>query len=1555
VDSIDEEFPSSVAIGKGTRISSASCDPQSRGSSLRGMIANAAMSHTTSQGLSLIPAFRDGCGVGLVVDLQGGASHGVIEDGMGILEHLDHRGARGAEERTGDGAGILIRKPHAFFKAELPELGAFDSYGVGQTFFPADDAMERALIRLVEETAAERHLFVAGWRVVPTDSSYLGRTARDSEPRVRQFFVQPVLPLEVPRLDVALYVLRRLIERRARERLGLSVRQFYICSLDRQTLLYKGMLTASQLPAYFPDLRDPRVCSPFALVHSRFSTNTLGAWHLAHPYRRLVHNGELNTVRGNENWMRAREADLQNPLFGADIDLIKPVIEKDGSDTAKLDNVLDLLLAAGRPLPLALRMLVPEAWENDPLMAPKRRAFYDFHSTLMEPWDGPALVVATDGRYIGAVLDRNGFRPCRWCLTDDGRLILASESGVLDLDERALAKKGRLRPGELLLVDSEQGRIVPESEVFAKLVRPDYGKWLREHRLRLPELKPAPTLAAATDHAHRRDGLTRYQRVFGYTEEVLQYLIVPMAEEAKDPMGAMGSDTPLAALSAQPKPLFGYFRQLFAQVSNPPLDFIRERIVTSLRTHLGRQRNILASGPEHCHQVLLASPFLTEWQLASLKSTDAKGIRAKELDMTFGASETLEGALGRLCGEAVAAIDAGFEVLVVSDRRVGSRRIPIPSLLAIGALHQFLVAKGRRTRAGLVLDAGEPCLVHHFCTLLGYGADAIHPWLAYQTLDQLIARDLLQGKVWDAHDGYRKALEDGLLKVMSKMGISTLQGYKGAQIFEAVGLEEALVERYFTGTPAHLPGIGLYELERQARQLHEQAFGSEPAANLALPQGGDYYWRRDGERHFWSPRTIGLLQHACRTGRAEVYRDFAAAIYDQEHREQTIRGLLELRNSPRDRDLDEVEPAEAIMRRFATGSMSFGALSQEAHEALAVAMNRIGGISGSGEGGEQRERFGTERSCSMKQVASGRFGVTIEYLTNARQIEIKMAQGSKPGEGGELPGAKMDEGIARVRFSTPGVGLISPPPHHDIYSIEDLAQLIFDLKCANPDAEIHVKLVACAGVGTIAAGVAKARADAVLISGGDGGTGASMKTSIKSAGGPWELGLAETQQVLLANCLRSRIRVRVDGGLKTGRDVVIAALLGAEELGFGTAPLIALGCIMLRKCHCNTCSVGVATQDPELRRRFAGRPEHVVSYLRFVAEEARELMATLGFRRMQDMIGRVDRLEARPGVGFELGRLLYRPPSTDSPRKVRSQQHAVAEQKEAKLLPRLEPLIRAARPATVKVTLTNRDRTFGTLLSSRVTRLRGEDPLPTGTLQVLCRGHAGQSFGAFLAPGLTLHLEGDANDYLGKGLSGGHICVAPPAGVAYRPGETVVIGNVALYGATSGEVYIGGQAGERFAVRNSGAYAVVEGVGDHGCEYMTGGVVVVLGPVGKNFAAGMSGGEAFVLDERSALPLRINPESVRLSALSDGRDEALVRRLLANHLTLTGSDRAARILADWTSLRGLVVKVMPIAYERVIRQALDAGGDLSAPVPPYALSPRVRVPKRAVIEAGAAG
>jgi glutamate synthase domain-containing protein 2/glutamate synthase domain-containing protein 1/glutamate synthase domain-containing protein 3 len=1506
------------------------------------------------RGLASTADFHDGCGVGLVAHLQAGASHEVIADGIGILQHLDHRGARGAEEKTGDGAGILLRKPHEFFRAQLPDLGGFDTYGVGQVFLPTDDGLERALVRLVEETAAERRLIIVRWRAVPTDSRDLGRAARESEPRVRQFLVQPALPLDVHRLDVALYVLRRLIERRARERLGLSAREFYICSLDRETVIYKGMLTAYQLPAYYPDLGDPRVKSPFALVHSRFSTNTLGAWYLAHPYRRLVHNGEFNTLRGNENWMRAREADLESSLFGGDIERIKPVVVQDGSDTAKFDNVLDLLLVAGRPLPEALRVMVPEAWENDTLMSPDRRAFYDFHSTVMEPWDGPALVVATDGRYIAAVLDRNGFRPCRYCVTVDGRFIMASETGVLDVDERAVARKGRLRPGELLLVDSQEGRVVPEGEVLAQLTRPEYAKWLRERRLRLPEFKPAPTMAAATDHAHRRDRLARYQRAFGYTEEYLRCLIGPMAEEGKDPMGAMGSDTPLAALSSRPKPLFSYFRQLFAQVSNPPLDFIRERIVTSLRTHIGRQRNILESGPEHCHQVMLTSPILTEWELASLKNMDAKEIRAREIDMTLHRAESLEEALDRLCDDAMDAIEAGFEVLVVSDRQVGHGRIAIPSLLAVGALHQTLVSAGQRTRAALVVDAGEPCTVHHFCTLLGYGADAVHPWLAYETLDQLVADALVRSKIWDVHEGYRRAVEDGLLKVMSKMGISTLQGYKGAQVFEAIGLEESLVERYFTGTPALLPGIGLRHLERRARVLHGQAFGLQLAANLDLEQGGEFYWRRDGELHQWTPRTIGTLQHACRTGRAEFYRAFADAIYAQEREGQTIRGLLAFRTGPRDRiSLDQVEPAQAIMKRFSTGSMSFGALSREAHEALAVAMNRIGGISGTGEGGEQVERFGSERECSMKQVASGRFGVTIDYLTHARQIEIKMAQGSKPGEGGELPGGKVDQGIARVRFSTPGVGLISPPPHHDIYSIEDLAQLIFDLKCANPDADIHVKLVAGAGVGTIAAGVAKARADAVLISGGDGGTGASMKTSIKSAGGPWELGLAETQQVLLANRLRSRIRVRADGGFKTGRDVVVAALLGAEEFGFGTAPLIALGCIMLRKCHCNTCSVGVATQDPELRRRFAGRPGHVTNYLSFVAQEVRELMAELGFRRMDDMIGRVDRLRPRSRRGLDLSRLLYRPPSGDPPRRLKAQRHAVAEQVEAKLLARLEPAIRDGSPVTAKVALTNRDRSFGTLISSRVSRLRGNAPLPPDTIRFLCRGHAGQSFGAFLAPGLTLHLEGDANDYVGKGLSGGRICVAPPQGVVYRAEETVVIGNVALYGAISGEAYIRGQAGERCAVRNSGAYAVVEGVGDHGCEYMTGGVVVVLGPAGKNFAAGMSGGEAFVLDERDELSVRINPASVRLDALSGERDEALVRRLVENHRMYTGSHRAAQVLAAWPDFRTRFVKAMPIAYEQVVHRALETGTDLRAPLPLHAVSPRVGGREGELLEVGA--
>ncbi|MEH6570967.1 MAG: glutamate synthase large subunit [Halioglobus sp.] len=1474
------------------------------------------------------------CGVGLLVDLAGRPNHGVIKDALELLANLDHRGARGAEQGTGDGAGILLQKPHLFFRSQCPEIGDPRDYAVGQVFFSQDEVMRGAFIKLIERTAVERHFEIVSWRHVPTVNCDLGKTACESQPYIMQFFIRPVMPSALPLFESKLYLLRRIIEFRARSRLGASLNDFYICSLDIETIVYKGMLTCEQLKHYYLDLSDERVTSIFAMVHSRFSTNTLGEWHLAHPCRRVVHNGEFNTLRGNENWMRARQADLASPLFEADVDLVKPVVIPDGSDTAKFDNVLELLLIAGRTLPAALRMMIPEAWENDPLMPQTKKDYYDYHSTIMEPWDGPALVVATDGRHIAAISDRNGFRPCRYCVTEDDRFVMASEAGVLDLDESSIKKKGRLKPGQLLVVDSKTGRVFDEDIVLHDLADAKYGNWLKSHRLRLPAFPPTPVMAAATDHAHFHDHLRRYRQLFGYTQESLEYLMAPMAEQGKDPLGSMGDDVPLVAISRQPKVLANFFLQLFAQVSNPPLDFLRETLVTSLRSHIGRQRNILSSTPDHCRQVLLESPILTEWELEALKNIDERHIRAQELDATFIHSDSLEQGIEKLCEQAVKAIDSHIEILVISDRKVAAERLPIPSLLAIGAVHHTLIREGKRTRCGIVMDVADAHTVHHFCTLIGYGADAVHPWLAFQTLDQMVKRNEVEVKLGQAHKYYCNAIKGGLLKVMSKMGISTLQGYKGAQIFEVVGLSQSLVEQYFPGTPLHLPGIGLVTLEQRLRHLHKESFLPNVIAKLPLPWGGDFSWRRDGEQHHWNPYTIAKLQQAARSNDSSAYSAFVDAIRKMDRAGHSIRSLMDFHAPQREQiSLDEVEPVSKILTRFATGSMSFGALSLEAHEALAVAMNQIGAMSGTGEGGEQADRFNTSRSCSMKQIASGRFGVNIDYLTAATQIEIKMAQGSKPGEGGELPGNKVDIGIAEVRYSTPGVGLISPPPHHDIYSIEDLAQLIFDLKCANPRAEIHVKLVARAGVGTIAAGVAKARADSILISGGSGGTGASIMTSIKSAGLPWELGLAETQQILLANQLRSRIRLRVDGGLKTGRDVVIAALLGAEEFGFGTAPLVALGCIMLRKCHCNTCTVGIATQDPRLRARFNGDADHIVNYLRFVAADVREHMALLGFRTMDEMIGRVDKLTPGPRCPLDLSRILYRPVSGDEPYRVRYQDHGIDEQIEHTILARIDPASLPTNPLCLKMKITNRDRTFGALISHHVTRLKQGTKLPDNSIHIYCDGHAGQSFGAFLASGITLQLTGDANDYVGKSLSGGIISICPPEDVQYSPEATIIIGNVTLYGATGGELYINGQAGERFAVRNSGAYSVVEGIGDHGCEYMTGGVVVVLGNTGKNFAAGMSGGEAYVLDESGDFPIKTNNESVRLDRLTGDRDKHLVHSLLEKHFAATHSTKAAELLKHWDEYAGRFTRVVPVMYEKVIQKALVEGRDLRCKPP----------------------
>jgi glutamate synthase (NADPH/NADH) large chain len=1475
---------------------------------------------------------RSNCGVGVLVNLDGARSHDIVADGFDVLENLDHRGARGAEQNTGDGAGMLLQKPHEFFREEVDGLGGADEYGVGQLFLPqSPDACDR-IRTLVERAAASEGFDVVDWRRVPTDNTGLGQTALDSEPAVWQVFVEPEDDLAPDDLDTALYVLRRVIERRVREREPPGHERFYVCSLDRRTIVYKGLLTNDQLRSYYPDLSDERVRTRLVFVHARFSTNTLGAWELAHPYRQVIHNGEVNTLRGNLNWMAAREADLADPAFGADVEKIKPVTHENQSDTAIIDNVLELLVESGRSLPHAMRMLVPEAWQDVDDMDDARRDWYRYHATINEPWDGPLLVAATDGERVGAILDRNGLRPCRYYRTEDDRLVMASETGVLDADPSRVVEKGRLRPGQLFYADPDAGRIVPDEEVFERLTDETYGAWVSRNRVDLDDL-----VGDAPDPPDRITDVRPYQRAFGYTREDLERLVGPMATAGSDPVGAMGDDTPLSVLSERNKRLSTYFKQLFAQVSNPPLDYIREDVVTALHTHLGGQGNLLAETPEHCRQLYCDSPVLSAAEHEAVADIDANGIRAQTLDATYENGETtLADAVERLRREAVDALDEGAEILILSDRRVGPERVPIPSLLAVGGVHHHLVREGLRTRAGLVVESGQPATVHHFCTLVGYGADAVTPYLAYDSIAAMVEEGALDCDRADALATYRHAIEEGIQKVMAKMGISTLESYKGAQVFEAVGLSADFVAEYFEGTENRTDGIGVAELEADVLERHHNAFHAD--AGQELDDGGEFYWRRDGEFHQWNPSTIGKLQYAAQADDFDAYTEFAGMINDQHERLQTLRGLLELDTDGRDSvPLEEVEPVEDVVERFFTASMSFGSLSKEAHETLAIAMNRVGGTACSGEGGEPVERFGTERECGNKQVASGRFGVTATYLEHADHLGIKMAQGSKPGEGGHLPGEKVNEIIAETRNTTPGVPLISPPPHHDIYSIEDLAQLIHDLKCASPDADIHVKLVSEAGVGIIAAGVAKAKADAVLISGHSGGTGASPKSSIKHAGLPWELGIAEANQVLRENGLRSRIRMRVDGGMKTGRDVVVAALLGAEEYGFGTAPLVTCGCIMLRKCHCNTCSVGVATQDPDLREQFPGKPEYVVNYMTHIAQEVREYMADLGVRSMDDLIGRVDLLDQRAvdhprARHVDLSGLL-REVETGARRQTTRQNHGLDEKLDRDLLSRAAPALASGETVELERQITNRDRTVGAMLSSHVAGAYGEDGLPDDTVTVRFAGSAGQSFGAFLASGVTLTLDGDANDYVGKGLSGGKLVIRTPAAAGYAAAENVVIGNVALYGGTAGEAYVNGLAGERFGVRNSGVKAVVEGVGDHGCEYMTGGAVVVLGETGRNFAAGMSGGEAYVLDERGDFPSKVNGEMVHLESLAE-RDRRLVKRMVENHYRYTGSSRAREVLDDWDDAVEQFVKVMPDAFAEALAERLADGEDPRASPPP---------------------
>jgi glutamate synthase (ferredoxin) len=1478
---------------------------------------------------------HDACGVGFVVNIKGQKSHAIVRQALQVLINLLHRGACGCEPNTGDGAGILLQMPDKFLRRECARLAialpAPTEYGAGCVFLPRDRAQRERVQALIATIAEDEGQRLLGWREVPTDDRLLGATALSVEPHIMQVFIARGPGVrDHAHFERKLYVVRKRIEK-AVDALDIPEKRFaYLPSLSSNTLIYKGMLSADQIETMYPDLTDPGIESALALVHQRFSTNTFPSWPLAHPYRYIAHNGEINTLRGNINWMHAREALCRSDLLGDDLAKVFPVTREGLSDSATFDNVLEFLVMNGRSLPHAILMMIPEPWQNHESMSPERRAFYEYHSSLMEPWDGPASIAFTDGTVIGAVLDRNGLRPSRYYVTKDDMVIMASEVGVLDIPPENILLKERLHPGRIFLVDTAQGRIISDDEIKAQLAaeRP-YGEWLRQNQVRLEDLAPAPV--SESDHA---SVLTR-QLAFGYTHEDLRILMAPMATKGEEPIGSMGTDTALAVLSDRARPLYDYFKQLFAQVTNPPLDQIREELVTAMESTVGPELNLLDPEPASCRQIVLKDPVLSNGDLAKLVHVSELGFKALTLPMLFPVAEGapgLEAALESLQHSASRAIADGYNVLILSDRGVSREHAPIPSLLATAAVHHHLVRQGERTRCGLVVETGDAREVHHMCLLIGYGAGAVNPWVAFETLDDMIRQGLLQGLDHQkAVRNYIKALNKGILKVMAKMGISTLQSYCGAQIFEAIGLNRDLVDRYFTGTASRVSGIGIDVIAEEARRRHARAFPERPVGEPDLDWGGEYQWRRDGEHHQVNPDMIAKLQTSTRSGSYALFRDYSRLCDDQSRTLATLRGLIQLGPAEKPLLLEEVEPVEAIFKRFATGAMSYGSISQEAHETLAIAMNRIGGRSNTGEGGEDPARYrpdpnGDWRRSAVKQVASGRFGVTSEYLVNATDLQIKMAQGAKPGEGGQLPGHKVYPWIARVRYAIPGVGLISPPPHHDIYSIEDLAQLIHDLKNGNPSARIHVKLVAEVGVGTVAAGVSKAHADVVLISGHDGGTGASPLTSIKHGGVPWELGLAETQQVLVLNKLRDRIVVQVDGQMKTGRDVVIAALLGAEEYGFSTAPLVVLGCIMMRVCHLNTCPVGIATQDPELRKRFSGRPEHVVNFFRFLAEEVREYMAQLGFRTMDEMIGRVDRLNFKPALdhwkarGLDLSAILYQPamPPEVARRCVTVQDHALQKALDSTtLIPQCREAIEHRTPVALSLPIRNVNRTVGTMLGYEVTSRWGGEGLPDDTIKIHFRGSAGQSFGAFVPRGITFTLEGDANDYWGKGLSGGRLIAYPPRTATFVPEENIVIGNVALYGATSGEAYVRGVAGERFCVRNSGVHAVVEGVGDHGCEYMTGGRVVVIGRTGRNFAAGMSGGIAYVFDLDGEFHRRCNREMVDLEPL-DKPDVRLVGDLIDRHVTHTGSAHAAKILANWRAMQARLVKIMPKDFKRVL-------------------------------------
>ena len=1497
---------------------------------------------------------HDSCGVGFVAHIKGQRSHQIVLDAHTILKSMEHRGACGCETNSGDGAGILTALPHEFLatvarqdsKAELPEPGG---YGAGIVFLPQKKEERQKCKETVGRIISAQGQRLVGWRAVPTEAEKadVGPSARAAEHHIEQLFVAAGDGLVGDGFERQLYLIRKQASHPLRSDASLSQSEmFYICSLSSKVMIYKGMLRTLQLMTYFPDLMDADDTTHLAMVHSRFSTNTFPSWDRAQPNRLMTHNGEINTLRGNINWMRAREGVMKSDLFGDDLAKVFPVVEPDCSDSGTFDNALEFLLMTGRTLQEAVIMMIPEAWQKHATMSHSKRAFYEYHSCLMEPWDGPASIVFTDGHYIGAVLDRNGLRPSRYYLTNDDRVIMASEVGVLPIDPTNVKEKGRLQPGRIFLVDFEQGRLVPDEELKSALAgqRP-YARWLQEQRIDLKDL--TPKRAEGFDP----ETLLPRMRAFGYTTETMAFMLQPLVTEKRDPVGSMGNDSALACLSDQPRMLYDYFKQLFAQVTNPAIDSIREEIIMSLRCYIGPEQNLLETTEDHAHRLLIRHPILTNEELAALKHMDHRDWKAKTIDITFDRAQGRPGvleAIDRICGEVEEAISEGYSLVVLSDRAIGPDRVAVSTLLAAASVHHHLLRHAKRTRIGIVLETGEAREVHHHCLLVGYGADAINPYLAFEALWEARREGRLDPLEYDHDDkiteAYRKGVTKGMLKVMAKMGISTLQSYKGAQIFEAVGLKDEVIDRCFTHTASRIQGVGFDVLATEMLRRHALGYPEHPEENMPmLPNPGEFHWRPGGEKHGWEPDVIADLQKAGRTNSADAYTRFADAVNNEARQRYTLRGLLQFKEGVNGGPipLEEVEPASEIVKRFCTGAMSFGSISAESHETLAIAMNRLGGKSNTGEGGEDSERFtrlpnGDSKRSAIKQVASGRFGVTAWYLTNADELQIKIAQGAKPGEGGELPGRKVDDTIARIRYSTPGVGLISPPPHHDIYSIEDLSQLIHDLKNANPSARVSVKLVSEVGVGTIAAGVVKAHADHILISGDAGGTGASPLTSIKHAGLPWELGIAETHQTLVLNDLRSRVVLQTDGGMKTGRDVVIGALLGAEEIGFSTAPLITLGCIMMRKCHLNTCPVGIATQDPVLRKKFAGKPEHVVNYLFMVAAEARQIMSKLGFRTFTEMVGRVDLLDSNDAIqhwktdGLDLSPILSparRPHDGVGVHCTKSQDHGLDQALDTThLLPMCASALNNGSKVRIELPILNTHRTVGTILSHNWVKKWGEHGLPDDTIHIKFNGSAGQSFGSWLASGITLELEGDANDYVGKGLSGGRMVIYPPKLSGFAPEENILIGNVVLYGATSGQAFFRGRAAERFCVRNSGAWAVVEGVGDHACEYMTGGRTIILGPTGRNFAAGMSGGIAYVwAPDREIFQTNCNLGTVALEPVCGDQDISELLDMIELHHKYTGSRVAEELLSQWPDILEVFVKVMPIDYKRVLieRQVHD--------------------------------